>query len=145
METRITFQVVNGNIGFEERDIEFHKLEIAKQYAIRNGFTHIHEYHGGYFKMAYDVEMMNRDSDLIYIRTMQHDTEDNIRIGVSYPVDDLFKAEQEIIKEYEKDTAWCGGFKAACEKYFKRIAIVRADTLEVIRSIYERKEANNED
>lgn len=37
METKITFQVVNGNTGFEERDIEFRKLDIAKQYAIRNG------------------------------------------------------------------------------------------------------------
>lgn len=26
METKITFQVVNGNTGFEERNIEFHKF-----------------------------------------------------------------------------------------------------------------------
>lgn len=82
-------------------------------------------------------------SDLINIRVLQHDTEDQIRIGGSYPVDNLDKAEQGIIKGYEKETAWCGGFKAACEKYYKRIAIVRADTLEVIRSIYERKEVND--
>lgn len=79
-------------------------------------------------------------NDLINIRVLQHDTEDQIRIGGSYPVDDLFKAEQEIIQAYAKDTAWCGGFKVACEKYYKRIAIVRADTLKVIRSIYDRNE-----
>lgn len=79
-------------------------------------------------------------SDLINIRVLQHDTEDQIRIGMAYPVFDLDKAEQGIIKGYEKETSWCGGFKVACEKYYKRIAIVRADTLEVIRSIYERKE-----
>lgn len=83
-------------------------------------------------------------SDLISIRVLQHDTEDQIRIGMAYPVLDLEKAEQGIIKAYEKDTAWCGGFKTACEKYYKRIAIVSADTLEVIRSIYERKEDAND-
>lgn len=79
-------------------------------------------------------------SDLINIRVLQHDTEDQIRIGMAYPVFDLDKAEQEIINGYENKTAWCGGFKAVCEKYYRRIAIVRADTLEVIRPIYERKE-----
>lgn len=79
-------------------------------------------------------------SDLINIRVLQHDTEDQIRIGMAYPVFDLDKAEQGIINGYEKETAWCGGFKIACKKYYKRIAIVRADTLEVIRSIYDRNE-----
>lgn len=49
------------------------------------------------------------------------------------------KAEKGIVDNYEKKTAWCGGFKAACEKYYQRIAIVRADTLEVIRPIYPNK------
>ena len=31
------------------------------------------------------------------------------------------------------------GFKAACEKYYHRIGIVRADTLEVIHPIYPNK------
>lgn len=79
-------------------------------------------------------------SDLINIRVLQHDTEDQIRIGMAYPVFDLDKAEQGIIKGYENRTAWCGGFKVACEKYYKRIAIVRADTLEVIRLIYSTNE-----
>lgn len=74
-------------------------------------------------------------SDLINIRVLQHDTEDQIRIGAAYPVTDLDRAENGIVQAYEKDTAWCGGFKSACEKYYKRIAIVRADTLEVIRLI----------
>lgn len=73
--------------------------------------------------------------NLINIRVLQHDTEDQIRIGMAYPVIDLDKAEKDIVDHYEKKTAWCGGFKAACEKYYQRIAIVRADTLEVIRLI----------
>lgn len=137
METKITYQVVNGNTGFEERDIEFHKLNIAIQYAIRNGFTHIHEYHGGYFYMAYDVEaMIKRDCDPISIRVLQHDVKDEIRIGATYPVINMDILEQEVIKAYEKETAWCSGFKVTCEKYYKRIAIVDAETLGVIREIY---------
>ena len=70
--------------------------------------------------------------NLINIRVLQHDTNDQIRIGMAYPIIDLDKAEKDIVDNYEKKTAWCGGFKAACEKYYQRIAIVRADTLEVI-------------
>lgn len=74
--------------------------------------------------------------NLINIRLLQHDTNDQIRIGMAYPIIDLDKAEKDIVDNYEKKTAWCGGFKAACENYYQRIAIVRADTLEVIRPIY---------
>lgn len=81
-------------------------------------------------------------NDLIYIRVLQHETEDIIRIGMAVPVPiyDLDKTVENVIKQYEADCAWCGGFAAACEKYYKRIAIVNADTLEVIHSIYNRKE-----
>lgn len=77
--------------------------------------------------------------NLINIRVLQHDTNDQIRIGMAYPIIDLDKAEKDIVDNYEKKTAWCGGFKVACEKYYQRIAIVRADTLEVIRPIYPNK------
>ena len=75
----------------------------------------------------------------IYIRVLQHDKNDQIRIGEAFPATDLNKAEKDIIAQYEAKCAWCGGFKAACEKYYQRIAIVRADTLEVIRPIYPNK------
>ena len=77
--------------------------------------------------------------NLINIRVLQHDTNDQIRIGMAYPIIDLDKAEKDIVDNYEKKTAWCGCFKSACEKYYQRIAIVRADTLEVIRPIYPNK------
>lgn len=70
------------------------------------------------------------------IRILQHDTEDQIRIGMAMPSESLDQTEKEVKAEYEQRTAWCGGFKAACEKYYKRIAIVDADTLEVIRVLY---------
>ena len=75
-------------------------------------------------------------NNTIYIRVLQHDKNDQIRIGEAFSA--LFKsvAGKDIIAQYEAKCAWCGGFKAACEKYYQRIAIVRADTLEVIRPIY---------
>lgn len=79
-------------------------------------------------------------SDLIYIRVLQHDTEDNIRIGAACSVTDLDMIEDCIIARYEKETAWCGGFKSACEKYYKRVAIVNAETLEVLRIIYNKED-----
>lgn len=80
-------------------------------------------------------------TNFISIRVLQHDNGDQIRIGSeSYIYEDqLDKAVQDTIAQYEKKSEWCGGFKAACEKYYQRIAIVRADTLEVIRPIYPNK------
>lgn len=49
--------------------------------------------------------------NLINIRVLQHDTNDQIRIGMAYPIIDLDKAEKDIVDNYEKKTAWCGGFK----------------------------------
>ncbi|MDH6308030.1 putative IMPACT (imprinted ancient) family translation regulator [Dysgonomonas sp. PFB1-18] len=84
-------------------------------------------------------------SDLIRVRVLQHDTEDQIRIGMTTPVmdkDAIPSFVEKVKEQYQKETEWCGGFDAACEKYYKRIAIVDADTLQEIHSIY-RKEENN--
>lgn len=78
-------------------------------------------------------------TNIINIRVLQHDKNNQIRIGELFPIVDLDKAEKDIIAQYEARTAWCGGFKKAFERYYKRIAIVNADTLEVIRPIYPNK------
>lgn len=83
-------------------------------------------------------------SNLINIRVLQHDTHDQIRIGNALSVNDIDEAEKGIVKAYEKKTDWCGGFKAACETYYKRIAIVNADTLEVIRLFMKERRQKNE-
>ena len=44
--------------------------------------------------------------NLINIRVLQHDTNDQIRIGMAYPIIDLDKAEKGIVDNYEKKTAW---------------------------------------
>lgn len=76
---------------------------------------------------------------IINIRVLQHDTEDQIRIGMAVPTMDLEDTVQRVTKQYDTDCAWCGGFKKACERYYKRIAIVNADTLEVIYTIYQKE------
>ena len=80
------------------------------------------------------------------MRVLQQDTEDQIRIGAGFPaytktLDKLDKVVENIIKQYDKELEWCGGFQAGCEKYYKRIALVDADTLQSIREIYPGKEA----
>ena len=72
-------------------------------------------------------------NEIITIRVLQHDTEDLIRIGMAIPTLSIEETVQRVIKQYEVDCAWCGGFKAACENYYKRIAIVNADTLLRVR------------
>lgn len=77
-------------------------------------------------------------TNFISIRVLQHDNGDQIRIGSERYIyeDQLDKAVQDTIAQYEKKSEWCGGFQIACEKYYKRIAIVNGETLEVIRLIY---------
>ena len=41
-------------------------------------------------------------NDTIYIRVLQHDKNDQIRIGEAFPAPDLNKAEKDIIAQYEQ-------------------------------------------
>lgn len=79
--------------------------------------------------------------DLIYIRVLEQDTCDIIRTGPSYPIlksmDSIDKQTTQVINGYDKKLKWCGGWnKDNCRKYYKRIAIVDAKTLQSIREIY---------
>jgi len=74
-----------------------------------------------------------------FVRVLQHDAGDEIRIGHRYPMFDLEKEAENVKKLYDKKLEWCGGFDAACDKYYQRIAIVDADTLAVLRVIYQTK------
>ncbi|SFK99817.1 hypothetical protein SAMN05216357_11079 [Porphyromonadaceae bacterium KH3CP3RA] len=77
-------------------------------------------------------------SDLIYIRVLQHDTEDNIRIGMTFPTVDIDATVDAVKANYEKEMGWCGGFEKACKEYWKRVALVNAETLEIVKVIYQR-------
>lgn len=82
-------------------------------------------------------------ANYISIRVLQHEKgSDQIRIGAETWLYDnqLDKAVQDTIDQYEKQTEWCGGFQEACKKFYKRIAIVDADTLAVLRVIHPVKE-----
>lgn len=85
-------------------------------------------------------------SDLIKVRILQHDRTDEIRIGLTTPLDgenSIPKYAELVKKQYEKESEWCGGFAAACEKYYQRIAIVDAETLQELHTIYKRKEESD--
>lgn len=71
-------------------------------------------------------------------RVLQHDTEDQIRISSAFPSTNLEKTVSQLIDQYDRELNWCGGFGAGCEKYYKRLGLVDADTLAVVRLIYTR-------
>lgn len=83
---------------------------------------------------------MKINQETIKIRVLEHDLQDNIRIGMSVEKlntkDVIDKVAQFVEKRYSDKLDWCGGYPIGAEKYFKRIAIVNADTLEVIRLLF---------
>ena len=80
--------------------------------------------------------------DLIYIRVLEHDTCDQIRIGCSFPIfdGDQEKAVKSTIDQYDKQFNFCGGWNEGnANKYYKRIALVDAKTLQSIVEIWNKK------
>ena len=79
-------------------------------------------------------------NNLIYVRVLQQDTEDQIRMGHSFPMpkSDLDKHTRNIREQYNKELEWCGGFEEGCNKYYTRIALVDAVTFKSIREIWTR-------
>lgn len=99
---------------------------------------------GQYYEMPSNCRNTFRGNKagFISIRVLQHDKNDQIRIGAERGIfeNQLDRAVQDTIAQYEKETEWCGSFHAACKEYYKRIAIVNGETLEIIRMIYPVKE-----
>ena len=103
------------------------------------------EYCGQYNEMPPNCRntFRGKKSGFISIRVLQHDKgSDQIRIGAERGIfeDQMDRLVQDTIAQYEQRTEWCGGFQVACERYYKRIAIVEADSLAVLRVIYPVKE-----
>lgn len=79
------------------------------------------------------------DNRSFKIRILQHDIiDDEISISAENTVTNLEELEKDVIQEYEEACKWHGGFESACKTYYKRIAIVHADTLEEIKIIYQK-------
>lgn len=86
--------------------------------------------------------MANERTELVYVRVLEHETTDQIRIGCSYPVskDDLDNEVERVRKAYDKRMAWCGGWTDKNNnKYHERIALVDAETLQGVREIWNKK------
>ena len=85
-------------------------------------------------------ELAKIKKGLTNVRVLQHDLQDEIRIGVAFPIWNTPEGKDNVvlktIETYDEKLKWCGGYEAGVKKHFKRIALVNADTLEVIRLIY---------
>ena len=86
--------------------------------------------------------MANKKTEQVYVRVLEHETTDQIRIGCSYPVfkDDLDNEVKRVKKAYDKRMAWCGGWTDKNNnEYHERIALVDAETLQSVREIWKKK------
>ena len=80
--------------------------------------------------------------EIIYVRVLEQDTCDQIRIGMAYPIykDNLDNEVSKIKEAYNKQFAWCGGWNDENNnKYHQRIAIVDAETLQSVKEIWNKK------
>ena len=78
-------------------------------------------------------------SEMMFIRVLEHDTCDQIRIGRSFPIyeEQLEKAVENVKKDYNKEMAWCGGWTDENNnKYHQRIALVDAKTLQSVKEVW---------
>lgn len=77
----------------------------------------------------------------INIRILEHDLQDNIRIGATvkklHTAETMANVESFVKNSYNDKLSWCGGYDMAMKKYYKRVAIVEADSLKVARIIFE--------
>ena len=74
-----------------------------------------------------------------FYRVLEQNQSNQIRIGAPFYGTDLDAIVSNVVKSYEKENSWCGGFLAACKKYYQRIAIVDAESLQIARVIYAKK------
>lgn len=77
--------------------------------------------------------------ETIFYRVLEQSQSNQIRIGAPFYGTDMDAIVDNVIKSYETSHSQCDGFLAACEKYYQRIAIVDADTLQIVRVIYDKK------
>lgn len=76
------------------------------------------------------------NKELKFYRVLQHDIADQIKIGAAFPSNNIEQIAIETAEQYAKSFEWCGGFAAGCNKYLKRLAIVDAESLAVVRIVY---------
>lgn len=103
----------------------------------------VNKHQHGLSKIVFNGTTLLKGWEVRDIRIFQHDTEDQIRIGESFPIpcSCLKEIVEKTINLYSEKLAWCGGFQAGCEKYYKRIALVDAETFQSVVEIYPGKEA----
>ena len=75
-----------------------------------------------------------------YVRVLEHDTADQIRIGFAFPTNNIVKTAQDIFSQENEKLTWCGGALLSVPKFYKRIALVDARTLQTVKDIYDGRE-----
>ena len=71
------------------------------------------------------------------VRILEHDIADNIRVGISYPIDNIDKAIKDVFSLEDKKLGSLGGAQLSASKYYRRIAIVDAASLQSLVVVFD--------
>lgn len=77
---------------------------------------------------------------ILQIRVLEHDTSDQIRLGFAFPTNNIVKTAQDIFAQEDEKLQWCGGARLSVSRFYRRIALVDARTLQTVMDIYDGKE-----
>ena len=86
------------------------------------------------------MKRMSQISSTQYVRVLEHDTADQIRIGFAFPTNNIVKTIREIFAQEDEKLDWCGGARLSASKFYRRIALVDARTLQTVKDIYDGSE-----
>ena len=75
-----------------------------------------------------------------YVRVLEHDTADQIRVGYQFPTHDLEKTANDVFEQENAKLRWCGGAWLCAPRFYRRIALVDANTLTTVMDIYDGRE-----
>lgn len=76
--------------------------------------------------------------ELKHVRVLEHEKgSDQIRIGYTFPTRDLDKTAEQVLRQYDEQLSWCGGIDPGMNRYYHRVCIVDAASLQVLKVVWE--------
>jgi len=76
------------------------------------------------------------DSQYTYLRVLEHDNLDNIRMGAAFPAHDVAAAFGNVRTSYEAKLAWCGGCSYTASRFYRKIVLVDASTFRPVCTVF---------
>lgn len=94
------------------------------------------------------TQTLNTMKNTIEIRVLEQDTDDQIRIGQPLTITNTIQAIDSLCKSvldaYHNKLKYFGGFHTSASKFYSRIAIVDASSLELVRVLFTTKKEDED-